>query len=276
MHESFLVFERFRYLRLSLALVLLAIVAYAIHSPPVPPNGGTWLGYTLGTIGALIIFLLLWLGVRKRQFGSTLGTVQGWVSAHVYLGTSLIIVATLHTGFQFAWNLHTLAYVLMLLVIVSGFYGIYTYVRYPDLVTENRRGLSQEQMIAEIDELDRESLALADRISSDIHQIVLNSIEKTTVGGGVQAQLRGRQPTTGDEALEALTRRLAETNDPEQANRLRGVIDLVRRKFALLDRLRLDIKYRGLMDVWLYVHVPLSVALLAALVAHIITVFFYW
>jgi hypothetical protein len=30
------------------------------------------------------------------------------------------------------------------------------------------------------------------------------------------------------------------------------------------------------MQVWLYVHVPLSFALLAALIAHVISVFYFW
>jgi hypothetical protein len=30
------------------------------------------------------------------------------------------------------------------------------------------------------------------------------------------------------------------------------------------------------MDLWLYFHVPLSFSLLAALIAHIVAVFFYW
>jgi hypothetical protein len=30
------------------------------------------------------------------------------------------------------------------------------------------------------------------------------------------------------------------------------------------------------MDIWLYFHVPLSIALLAALTIHIVSVFFYW
>ena len=34
--------------------------------------------------------------------------------------------------------------------------------------------------------------------------------------------------------------------------------------------------YKALLDIWLYVHVPLSFALLGALIAHIISVFFYW
>ena len=36
---------------------------------PEPPNGGTWLGYTLGTIGALLIVWLMLFGIRKRRYG---------------------------------------------------------------------------------------------------------------------------------------------------------------------------------------------------------------
>ena len=36
-------------------------------------NGGTWLGYTLGTIGALLILWLMLFGVRKRRYGPGAG-----------------------------------------------------------------------------------------------------------------------------------------------------------------------------------------------------------
>ena len=46
----------------------------------------------------------------------------------------------------------------------------------------------------------------------------------------------------------------------------RAAVERIRREYRLLARLRL----------WLMVHVPLSVALLFALVAHIVSVFIYW
>ena len=67
MHESFLRHERWRYLKAALALCALTIAVYLWHDPLDGPNGGTWLGYTLGTLGALLIVWLAWLGVRKRR-----------------------------------------------------------------------------------------------------------------------------------------------------------------------------------------------------------------
>ena len=125
-HESFLVYRGFRFLKAASALAGLSLLAYIAYDPMGPHNGGTWLGYTLGTIGAGLIVWLLLLGVRKRQYDKGAVKLQAWVSAHVYLGLSLLVVGTLHTGFQFGWNVHTLAYALRVIVILSGAFGIYS------------------------------------------------------------------------------------------------------------------------------------------------------
>lgn len=297
MHESFLVYKNFRHLKLALGLMVVSLVFYAWHpwhTSTEPPNGGTWLGYTLGTIGALLIFWLTWFGVRKRQFSGA-SRLQGWLSAHVYLGASLIIVATLHTGFQFGWNVHTLAYTLMMIVIISGFYGIYVYARYPNLMTANRAGESLQGMLDEIADLDNEAVSVSDRIGTKIHEIILSSIERTQVGGTAREQVSGS--TRQVEALANIERELVEMQtrliqgDPvdddddgdlsqarsgDQVKEVRHLLDLLTRKKILVDRVRKDIQYKAIMDIWLYFHVPLTFALLAALVTHIVSVFIYW
>ncbi|MCB1875844.1 MAG: hypothetical protein KDH88_07720 [Chromatiales bacterium] len=314
MHQSFLVYKGFRYLKVALILSALSIFAYAVYIPTEPPNGGTWLGYTLGTIGALLILWLLWFGVRKRKFSRGSATTQSWLSAHVYLGMALLLVATLHSGFQFAWNLHMLAYSLMVIVIASGIFGIVAYARYPSLITANRESQTREQMFEEIANLDQAAVTLAAQIGDQAHQIILRSINRTKIGGSVWAQISGKEQEKEDEMEEEqlvelatqmmpaigspnaptmampsanadpdsestlffVAQNLAGSHGQERVQKLRDLLDIVRSKKMLVDRLRRDIRYHGLMQLWLYVHVPLSLALLAALTAHIIAVFFYW
>ena len=51
---------------------------------------------------------------------------------------------------------------------------------------------------------------------------------------------------------------------------------LINAKKALVTRVQDDLRYHTLMSVWRYFHVTLSIALLAALIAHVVSVFFYW
>jgi hypothetical protein len=276
MHESILVSRRFRYLRIGARLTLLCVGAYAAHQPLTAPNGGTWLGYGLGTIGALLILWLMWFGVRKRRYNQGPGLLEDWLSAHVYLGLALIVVATLHTGFQFGWNVHTLAYGLMMAVILSGVFGVYAYMRFPAMMTENRRSLTLDQMLAQMSELDAECREVAMALGDQVNATVLDASENTRIGGGVLRQLSGREPDCATARALVKVRTLADQSDMSEAGPLRRLISLLPRTDDLLRRARRDVQLKALMDIWLYVHVPLSFALLAALLAHVISVFYYW
>jgi hypothetical protein len=301
MHASFLNHARYRYFWVALLLALGSLVAYIVHDPlGAPANGGTWLGYTLGTIGALLILWLTWFGVRKRRYGAGVGSLRGWLSAHVYLGTALILIALLHSGFQFGWNIHTLALVLMLAVIFSGFFGVYAYLRYPTLMTRNRDNATRDAMLDEIADLDQNALTLADAVDPRIHAAVLRSVERTRLGGSAWAQLtahdesdaalssvRAAAEAREKEAGKARVREArtmvamvdflsAETSNDKQSEALRKLIDLLTRKKNLASRVARDIQLQALMEIWLYVHVPLAIGLLAALTAHIVVVLFYW
>ena len=53
-HEGFLRHENFRWLKIATIISLLAIVSYLLIDVQPRHNGGSWFGYTLGTIGVLI------------------------------------------------------------------------------------------------------------------------------------------------------------------------------------------------------------------------------
>jgi len=161
MYESLLNHANRRYLRVSLWLCGISVALYVWHDPLSPPNGGTWLGYTLGGIGAALILWLTALGIRKRSYSSAMGTLRGWTSAHVYLGLSLLLISTLHSGFQFGWNLHTLCYALMVIVIASGIVGVVAYQRYPQLMSANRAGSKPDRLLEEIQDIDQRALRIA-------------------------------------------------------------------------------------------------------------------
>ena len=294
MHESILVYKKYRYLWVALGLILISLAGYTFNPSPQPPNGGTWLGYTLGTIGALLILWLTWFGVRKRRYHSAAGKVEGWLSAHVYLGTALLLVTTLHAGFQLGWNVHTLAYVLMCATIFSGFYGVYAYARYPNLLSRNRGDLTLQQMLENVANIDNQCLRLVKNMPDDIREVVISAANRTAVGGGVFYQLSGADHSqvmipTGDgsdyrleknadqeHAIEWLARRLAETSDGEISACINELERLLAGKKMMLKKIREDIRIGARLQFWLYLHIPLAIALIAALIVHIVSVFLYW
>jgi len=276
MHESILVYRNMRYLKVALILMAISGAAYILHEPLGPPNGGTWLGYTLGTISAILMIWLAWFGIKKRRYGIGMVSAQEWLSAHVYLGVALILVATLHTGFQFGVNVHTLFYVLMVIVIVSGMVGVYFYLRYPLLLTRNRGGLSTELMLAQLADLDREIRQLAMGLDDATNGLALKAVQDTVVGGTLLQQLRGADARCATTTAREYVERSSSDSTPEQDTRRRQLLARLVRKEDSLQRIRRDIQLRCLLRLWLYIHIPFSIAALAALVVHVVTEFYYW
>lgn len=273
-HESFLICERFRYLKIACTATAAAIFLYVVDSPYGSRYGGSWAGYTLGTAGALLILWHMWYGYRKRSYRKDQGNLVAWLSAHVYLGLSLLVIVTLHTGFHFGRNIETLAYALMCLVIASGAFGVFCYVRYPRLMTENRHGTAMPQMLGRIASLNDELRTAAIRVDDRIAALVERAVETTAIGGSFWQQLSGRCPHCATAAALAGISEPAAGTALELEPAMRQVRLLLNEKAQLLARVRRDIRYKAMMDIWLYIHVPLSFALLAALIAHVIAIFY--
>ena len=97
-----------------------------------------------------------------------------------------------------------------------------------------------------------------DRSRVSLHQqgVVLNANQAAVLG-----YLANNIP-------KARTRREAEV--------LNELLDLFGRRKVLLSRMREDLRLSAHLKIWLFFHVPLTLALLVALCIHIVVVFYYW
>jgi hypothetical protein len=267
-HVSFLKHRRFRWLWIALVLSGTAALAYALVDQQPRPNGGTWLGFTLGTIGVLLILWLSLLGVRKRNITTGAWSLKAWTSAHVYLGLALIVIGTLHTGFQVGWNVHTLAYVLMMVVILSGIWGVIAYATLPARLSANRREMTRVEMLDALAALDRQLDSAAQPLERAEADLVLAALTQDIFHGGAWGRLTGGYPAC------ATRRALAAIGTGDEAHaRVHALLDKRREQLA---QIRGYLRIKALLEIWLFLHIPATIALIAALIAHVISVFYYW
>lgn len=267
-HVSFLKHRGYRWLWIALALSAASIAGYVLIDQEPRPNGGTWYGYTLGTIGVGLILWLSLLGVRKRRINPGAWSLKAWTSAHVYLGLSLGVVGTLHTGFQIGWNVHTLAYVLMLLVIATGIYGVVVYATLPASLSANRKEMTRAQMLDALTAIDRQLESAAQPLGRAEADLVIAALAQDVFYGGPIARLTGRYPGC------ATARALQGIGHASEAET--RVTALLERRRDQLAQIRGALRIRAMLEIWLFIHIPLTIALIAALTAHVISVFYYW
>lgn len=292
-HQNVLAWKNYRYLSWFLVVIVVSIIIFSsqLYSS-LPAWGGTWQGYTLGTIGAILIVWLTLLGIRKRRYRSRMGTVEGWTSAHVYLGAAVLIVSTLHCAAQLtSLNVHTITFWLMLIVVLSGFAGLYAYLHIPESMSENLGGKFLAHWIAELSEVDRKLAELASSCQADWCSEVFSALQGTSVGGSKRAQLFGHDKSVfysidaaglvsnKDQAamISVLSRRIPQARDDElQSALLNKAFLLFGNRQLLLRRIKRDMQYKAVLKVWLYLHIPFTVSLLVALSVHIFVIFYYW
>ncbi|MDZ4376299.1 MAG: hypothetical protein U1C74_33365 [Phenylobacterium sp.] len=277
-HEGFLRHRGFLWAQVATGLCVVAVGVYFVVAQdlPEPPNGGSWLGYLLGTVSAGLIVWLACLGVRKRVITAGHYSLKAWVSAHVYLGLSLTILATLHTGFQFGWNVHTLAYVLMMLVIVSGALGVWAYATLPQRLHGNRGETTRRQMLDTVASLDAQLYEAAQPLDRNAADIVRLSVEQTDLGGGFWKRLTQSYGDCANRRAIGRLRALPAPGSAVHAEALTKIEALLQQKADALSLARRQMGITALLEAWLFVHIPATFALLAALIAHVVSVFAYW
>ena len=173
---------------------------------------------------------------------------------------------------------------------------------HPALAEVDRQLLKIASDIAHCSKIDSD-------IGQGIHGMLTSAVGRTQVSGSLWQQFtakdysqvmvpnafidesvsaeKGKKSATNDKnrlydnynqrkLLKILSHQLAKLTGDEAVHLLQQAMHYVGRRAILLSRLRRVIRFQLLLKLWLQLHVPLSFALLATLIAHVASVFLYW
>jgi hypothetical protein len=88
------------------------------------PAGSSTPGLWFGILGGGICFFEFLLWVRKKFRSWRIGRVQVWMRAHIWLGLLSVPLLIFHSGFRFANQLALVTFIVFLVVIASGIWGL--------------------------------------------------------------------------------------------------------------------------------------------------------
>ena len=239
--------------------------------------GGSPPGLVYGTLGLGVVLVLMYYGVRKRSYKSSWGTLEGWLHAHVYLGLIAVVTILLHSGFRFHDKVAVAALVLLSLVALSGLWGAVLYTVIPPKLTAVESNLTTLEISEQINDLGRSMAKVAMGKSESFQLICTNLLEAERPGYMAgwrslsQKYLGKRLAQDPSGAFDSYVGRVPLAEQTE----LSQLLALAHQRNDVHDRLIHRQRYVNLMGVWLYLHVPLSFAMVVAVAAHMIAVFYY-
>jgi len=279
MAETFLTYRQHIWLKAAIVAALVCIAGYLLSSAQTPAYGGTLLGLSYGILGFLAILVLLSYGMRKRSYWSTPGTLQAWLSNHIYLGLFVLLLVLLHSGFQFGLNIHSFALLLLVLVIGSGVVGAYAYLTLPqrfsglgpEVVAHGKESIQQE-----LQQVTRDMLSQCAGKSPTLVRICEREIQHGLPGPFAGWRILLQQPLSPSATLtlQEFQTYLEQIPAAEQTT-LQRLAALAARKREIEYRLVSQMRLQNLLEAWLYIHVPMSIMMLVAVLIHIATVLYY-
>jgi len=269
--ENIINYLDFRWFKFNLIFFGLLLGFYFLDDPLAGRDGATFVGYTYGVVATLGIILLMYLGIRKRAYASNLGTLKGWVSAHIWIGLFLVLIVPLHSGFQFGMNVHSLAYGFMLATIVSGVWGTYYYLQYPSEILSNRGGDSLKDLLTNIRTIESDLQQLEKGGSNQFLSLIssLNPPIETRFSRVIFASKRPQ--LISNQKIQEL---ILELSTEEQEVCLKA-LGRGKEKIRLMNQFYGEIGAHYRLKIWLFFHLPLSFGLLITLGIHIFSVFYY-
>lgn len=231
-------------------------------------------------LNGYLLFGCMWipalLGLRKKLSMLPIGSAARWTEVHVLVGVVLLPLYWLHTGaFWPTGGYEKVLAGLFYLVSISGLFGWFVQSTYPARLTQLGREIQFERIPAAICDLRDEALVAIRQATEDT---ATDTLARHYVQGlswyffkprFVVNHLVGGQ--RHEYWLQGQFRRINRYLGPREKQHMERLQQLARQKSDI------DAHYaiQGLLKLWLFLHIPASVALLGLAVWHLLLVHIY-
>ncbi len=259
-------------------------------------TGGSTVGLWYGVVGsALMIFAGLLAAHRKAPGWSWIGARKAWLKGHIWLGLLSGVLILCHSGFSWGGPLTQALWIVLGLTLVTGVMGLVLQQFLPRLMTTRIPAEAPYEQIPHLCRVMRrkadalvESLAGSLQSKAAAGPAATATIMGTIAGLGAQNQLQEFYEMHVRPFLGEAPPRSSPLANPMQAQALfaklrtvpglAGVEEQLQELAVLCDQRRQLAEQERLhrwLHGWLYVHVPMSVALLALGAAHVVMALYY-
>jgi BMFP domain-containing protein YqiC len=201
--------------------------------------------------------------------------MEQWLQSHIYLGVLVLLILFFHTGGRFNDKIAVTTYVLVAIVVLSGVFGAILYATVPRMLTEVESNLTVDEISEQLNQLAKQMARISSGRSAPFQRICDQLLKESRPG--IMAGWRlliSRKRRAQDKTTAGLANMLSMVPREEQ-DELRQMLVAGRQRRELLLRLIYQQRYKNMLEAWLFIHVPFTIALLVFAVLHIAAVFYY-
>lgn len=308
--------EHYPWIVASLIVIALAVVWFFFASLGQSdwPSGSSLPGFTFGVVGGLICLFEFLIWPRKKLRSWRIGKVSTWMRAHIWLGLLAVPLLVLHTGFRWGGPFSTTLMVLFLVVIASGVWGLVLQQFLPEKMLKevpaetifSQIDYVSELMASEASQIVRSVCNISidstdsDNYSENGHMVV-GAVRSTGAIQGRMVVTSSLQESVPDskplfdffnEHIYGFLKNGEVAKSPLQiTSRAHSMFNSLRTKLppkahevvVLLEdlcnqrrQMITQAQIQFWLNNWLWVHLPLSVALIVLMFVHIFVTIKYW
>ena len=257
-----------------LTVFLPCFVIWLIGNTGPNARGGTIAGLVLGFVAVGLLFVLTFYSFRKHRPRWAIGTREGWMRIHAYVGIAAGLVVLLHANFRLGGVVAALAAGSYLMTVLSGIYGLVLYHTIPRMMTADTDELAPSELIEKIEDVQEEIGKLAEGRSTVFRQVAKQETRavRRRLGLSLLFMTKKRQREHGK--ADAIAAKMGQVNEDERED-FRKMFALIMQKSKFEERLFPKARYLMLLHGWLKFHVPLTAVVYAATFLHVVGVIYY-